>query len=253
LKRRAFTLVELLVVVAIIAALLSLLLPALSAARSQMRMLKCSSNLRTAAFRFQLFAENQNPEGRGDSARRGRRGFFINDFQDSLYRIDEFWDEPRSSTAVLQARQEIMLCAAAADRLNKRRGYPCGREALAPLEDVSLAVNMRLYRAVIRFGGQWRLSPTGITHVAADVLNHPYVPLLIDVDGLEAVERDLEPFFIAPPVEGDENPYSDGRYWMPSRRHGGRVNVAFVGGHVLSSEQPEREPWDWTYQANVGN
>ena len=62
MRRRAFTLIELLVVVAIIAALLSLLLPALSSARSQMRMLKCSSNLRTAAFAFQTFAEDQNAD-----------------------------------------------------------------------------------------------------------------------------------------------------------------------------------------------
>jgi prepilin-type processing-associated H-X9-DG protein len=85
------------------------------------------------------------------------------------------------------------------------------------------------------------------------VLNHPYTPLLMDVDGTEAVARGLGSFYTAPPLRDDPSPYGDGRYWMPARRHGGRINVAFVGGHVLSSEDPERETWDWEYQAHVGN
>ena len=94
----AFTLIELLVVIAIIALLLSVLLPALAAARAQMKTLRCSSDLRTVAFKFQLFVEGENPEGWGDSERLGRRSFFINDFQDHLYRVDEFWDQPGRAT-----------------------------------------------------------------------------------------------------------------------------------------------------------
>jgi prepilin-type N-terminal cleavage/methylation domain-containing protein/prepilin-type processing-associated H-X9-DG protein len=251
---RAFTLVELTVVIAIITVLLSFLLPALSAARREMRTLKCSSNLRTVAFNFQFFVEGQNPEGWGDSARLGRRRFFINDFQDYLYRIDEFWDLPGQTTGTLNAGDEAMICPEGANSLTKQVGFPCGKAALHPIENVSLAVNMRMYRGVVNFMGDPVLAPAASTKVGPDVLNHPCAPLLMDVDGHEAAARGLEPFYTAPPlIDEDAGPYGNGRYWMPSRRHRGRVNVAFIGGHVLSSAHPEREAWDWAYQAQVGN
>jgi prepilin-type N-terminal cleavage/methylation domain-containing protein/prepilin-type processing-associated H-X9-DG protein len=57
-RRRAFTLVELLVVVGVVAALVALLLPTLGAAWGQARRVHCASNLRQLAAAFHAYANN---------------------------------------------------------------------------------------------------------------------------------------------------------------------------------------------------
>lgn len=90
LTTRAFTLIEVLVVMAILTILIAILLPAINGARSTAKMLQCSSNVRTVAVEFGLFASGNSEKGRGDSESLGTSRFWIGDFQDSLYKLDEF-------------------------------------------------------------------------------------------------------------------------------------------------------------------
>ena len=201
---------------------------------------------------FDFFASGNSERGRGRSRTLGASRFWINDFQDSLYNLDEFWDLREQETGHIEVGDNPMLCPAGARRLSKRKGLPCSRESVGPAEDVSLALNMRLYRAVVDFQGKHILAPARATYVSSRIRNHPYVPLVMDVDGRDVVKQGVDPFYLAPPLPDIEDPYAGGRYWSPAKRHGGKTIVGFVGGHVLTSTQPEEERWDWKYQAEIG-
>src|SRR5438552_9829272 len=54
-RRAAFTLIEILVVVAIIALLVAILLPSLGRARAQARMIVCQSNIKQILYAFQMY------------------------------------------------------------------------------------------------------------------------------------------------------------------------------------------------------
>lgn len=251
-RRRGFTLIELLVVIAIMATLFSILLPALSAVRGSAKSLVCASNLKSVTVEFTLFADGSGSNGRGDSEKLGTSRFQINDFQESLYRIAEFWDRPGTDTDTLRSDSAVLLCPAGPATLTRRSGFPCSSAAIGEPEGVTTAFNMRLYRASVEFKEKRVLAPAASTVVRDDILGHSYVPLAFDADGDEAARRSIEPFYSAPAVGDADDAYATGNYWFPSARHRGKTNVAFVGGHVLTSEAPATERWDWAYQASVG-
>ena len=241
----AFTLLEMIVTVAIIALLIAILSSSLVKARSAVRGFVCKNKLKTVAFEFNLFADDlvlpEAPDGLGTSGNH----FRIETFQERLYRINHFWDLRDQAEADYEPSRQPLMCPAGPQELRRRAGLPCSKHAVGPPENVSMCFNMRLDKISVRIEDRWVLQDVALT---GRILEHPSVPLAFDVDGAAAKEKRLLPYYAAPPA-GDPGIYGTGLFWHPSLRHDGKLNAAFIGGHVLSSCRPETEPgWDWAYQ-----
>jgi prepilin-type processing-associated H-X9-DG protein len=126
------------------------------------------------------------------------------------------------------------------------------RQEVVPAANVSYAMNRRLAFAPVCVGG---VPLAQFVPVRDHVLEHPMVPLMFDVDAEAMLAspgvawQPGTPFFSAPAGTLDEcNVYSGGAYWFPALRHRGKVSIAFVGGHVVSTDRPLSNPaWDWDY------
>ena len=236
-RRNGFSLLELLIVVAIIAVLIGILLTALSASRKAGLKLRCISQMHEVSFKFRMFSDPFTVRTRGESDLLGPSVFYLDDFQDSLYRIDEFWDIPPVIYSQYRADEEVMMCPAGPDELYRRPQRTAFEQAVLPTANVSLAFNRRLWRD--------GLNP-GINTVSQRLLDTPDIPLIMDVDGAAASAAGRLPYYIAPPVPNISDDYSMGEFWFPSLRHNGKIVVAFVGGHVLSTDKPlEQSTWRW--------
>jgi prepilin-type processing-associated H-X9-DG protein len=242
--------VELLVSIAIIAVLISVLLPALSRTIGAARGFRCQVSLRSIAFDFSVFADDQLHGDRGHDAREvGPKKFRLETFQESQYGIDEFWrwDNPFSHTLPDAAKNDPMRCSAVKAPITLLSQQACS-QAITPARNVSFGFNMRLHRAEVRNpNGSWRFSPVVLSPGLMDQANAK-VPLVWDVDGAIAEQRGATPVFSAP-AAGSPTMYANDTYWFPARRHNGATNCALLDGSVSTfSRSPAETNWDWSFQ-----
>lgn len=248
-----FTIIELLVVISIISLLIAILLPALQAGRYAAQDLKCRTNLRAVSMQFMTFADPNSGLPRGDSEALGPRIFRLDDFQESIYRISEFWDAGADKRLSVSPNSQPLMCPSGSRQLERRSGIPCDTGAVGPMANISIGFNMRLRMASKTVNDVFLATNAYLTD---KVLQFPDTPLLLDVEGGDAIAKGVTPYYTAPPVpcpkkksgEPTEDLFSSGRFWFPGARHQGRLNVGFIGGHVLSSQTPLLEPWwRWEY------
>ena len=253
-RKSAFTLLEILVVIAIIGVLIAILLPALNASRETAHDLKCRANYRTVLLQFTNFADESGVGRRGTSDSIAPR-FMLEDFQESVYGLAEFWGGGESEREQLSITTQPLMCPAGPQALERRASIPCSAGAITPIGNVTTAFNARLNRETRELSdGSIGPRPAFLT---SKILQFPDVPLLFDAEGKLAEERGIKPYYAAPPMPPKDgvdiysHTVSNSVYWFPSMRHRGRMNVGFIGGHVLSSARPTSEPyWRWNFQLN---
>jgi len=246
---RAFTLLELLVVIALIGVLITMLAPALSNTMGSARGFRCQMSLRQIAFDFSLFADEQFHGDRGDDARLSGRRFRLMTFQESLYGLDEYWEMGEAETNILRekAPDPPMRCSEVHGDLTLRRGLSAEDwGAIAPPQSVSFGFNIRLHRPEV---GEYPLPTDEPVRLSNEVMMHGMTPLVWDVDGEEAFhDKNWIPQFTGPSIN-EYGVYANEMVWFPGTRHNGTMNVAFIGGQVVSTREPLSETtWRWDYQ-----
>lgn len=244
---RAFTLVELLVTLAIIGTLLAILLPSLGRTIKSARAFRCQVSQRSVAFDFAVFADPTMHGDRGDDTPQlGPGRFRLETFVDSQYGLDEFWSWSGSTHALPdKAGNDPMRCPEVRGGVTLTEGTPCTLGAVTPPEHVSYGFNLRLHRAQTT-------SPTGqvqstAVRLTSTILEENMVPFAWDVNGAAAKSQAVEPLFSAPSL--DSVIYGNNRHWWPGYRHLGRANFVFLDGSVRGSSDPlEEEGWRWSFQ-----
>ena len=231
--RRAFTLVELLVVTGIVSVLIAALMPALSAARRHAQTIQCGSHLRSIGQAMQQYA---------------------NDYKGRI---------PRDYWYGLEYTQGHILWAEA---FGKYLGHP-----MPEVRDLSAARDGVLAPELARVGVyQCPAFPdprqpldyvsnawwAGVAGVSAPLINVTRMPRSGEVVYLAEAGRALPPdSFGTHDVFGvDHLPVAGGLVQRSSRvlndnRHGGRVNLLLLDGHVDTRQFREvgRRDFDWLF------
>lgn len=242
--RRAYSLLELLVVVAIIALMIALLGGTLGKVRGAARSFECKNKLKSVAFEFFQFADDFSAAYRRGGSGASGKGFHIDNFQEKIYGVDEFWNVQSATSQTYEPSRQLLMCPSGPKKLQRHSNLPCEQYPVTPVENVTMAFNMRLRKASVFLGGRPVLKDV---RLSSRILRQPSVPLAFDVDGVVAAGNRILPYYAAPPA-GDAGVYGRGQFWFPSLRHGS-VNACFIGGHVLSSARPDKASgWNWRFQ-----
>jgi len=247
-RRGGFTLIEALITISIIAILMAILAPALQATLGLARGFQCKMSLRTIAFDFRVFADDDLYADRGQDSLRQSKRFRLETFLNAEYGTGEFWSHGDEDVVPLEETRayEVFQDPEVDDSVQLHRGHSASEGGVKPWSAVSYGFNRNLHRRTTIHARGRSSVPNSLTG-GKTFLDEPGVPLVLDVDGRAAQKRGLTPLYTAP------DPYrlaadDPGEFWFPALRHNRQANIAFLDGHVINTPAPLEAPavrWDY--------
>lgn len=236
--RHAFTLVELLVVVAILAMLIGLLLPAVQAARSAARQTQCRSNMRQLGLAVLMFCDSNNGRfpllayhNNDDSEENELQKSWIATLQPYLESVDQVRFCPEDSDGV-----EGRIPTATSFAMN---GYLRARRQI-DTSDLPPAVAEQVRRSARGLVDNFRKLQQ--THATILMMEGTAVQLGTNYDHVHSYEwfteqnlrhRDAPDFAVFASVSSE----------VAVDRHSGGANYVYADGHVATISSEEIADW----------
>ncbi|MCW2763754.1 MAG: type secretion system protein [Marmoricola sp.] len=236
--QRAFTLVELLVVVGVIAVLVGLLLPALSKAREAAKQAQCASNLRQIVTAATLYVNES-------------RGFWPPAHLDFFTKNNDRWHGTRPTNAApfdfegsplrrqlgtpqIKACPSFTFVEGSAGFERACGGYGYNGSALGSSLGVPALTKLSL--PILEYERRVVNVPAKAAQVRRPAMKIAFADAAIANPAL------IEYSFVTPPKDGNGNATSPSIHFRHRRRI---ASVAWADGHVSG------EPFAWTYATNV--
>lgn len=242
IAKTGFTLVELLVVVAIIAILAAILLPALSKAQLQARSMECVNNLRQLYLANTMFAaENDGHYALGAEDLDGVQGGLVR-WHGKRTSPDADFDPKRGPLGDYLPDARVKECPVFFEF--RRNG-----QVNNAFESGTGGYGYNM--AYVGGSFYFKKFPQSLRTSTKDVrVQDPANTIMFADSALPQLGHIIEYGFIEPPhfvTDDDPQGNPDFGFAAPSLhfRHNGRVNVVWCDGHVSS------EKWDWAPETNI--